>query len=119
MPSAAAIERNLEEAQLLASLLRADPRFELLVEPRLSAVCFRHRPADGGDPDAHNAALAQALAADGRILLASAQVDGATCLRACLVNHRTTEEDVRAIPRSSARWPSSCPRRVRGFDSRS
>ena len=64
----------------------------------LSAVCFRHLPADGLDPDAHNAALAQALAADGRILLASAQVDGATCLRACMVNHRTTDEDVRAIP---------------------
>ncbi len=93
-----AIERNLEEAQLLASLLRADPRFELLADPRLSAVCFRHLPADGVDPDHHNATLALALAADGRILLASAHVDGATCLRACLVNHRTTEEDVRAIP---------------------
>ncbi len=94
----AAIERNLEEAQLLASLLGADPRFELLAEPQLSAICFRHLPPDGRDSDVHNAALAQALAADGRILLASAEIDGATCLRACLVNHRTTEEDVRAIP---------------------
>ena len=94
----AAIERNLEEAQLLAALLGADPRFELLADPQLSAVCFRHTPAAGTDLDLHNAALAQALAADGRILLASAEVDGSTCLRACLVNHRTTEEDVRAIP---------------------
>jgi aromatic-L-amino-acid decarboxylase len=53
---------------------------------------------DGRDPDTHNSALAQALAADGRILLASARVDGVTCLRACLVNHRTTDDDVRAIP---------------------
>jgi aromatic-L-amino-acid decarboxylase len=93
-----AIERNLEEAQLLAALLREDPRFELLAEPQLSAVCFRHLARDGRDPDAHNSALALALAADGRILLASAQIDGVTCLRACLVNHRTTDEDVRAIP---------------------
>jgi aromatic-L-amino-acid decarboxylase len=93
-----AIERNLDEAQLLAALLDADPRFERLIEPQLSAVCFRHLPADGVDTDAHNAALAQALSADGRVLLASAQVDGSTCLRACMVNHRTSEEDVRAIP---------------------
>jgi hypothetical protein len=43
-------------------------------------------------------ALARAVAADGRILLAPAEVDGATALRACFVNHRTTEDDVRAIP---------------------
>ena len=37
----AAIERNLEEAALLADLLRDDSRFELLMEPSLSVVCFR------------------------------------------------------------------------------
>ena len=45
----------------------------------------------------HNAALASAAAADGRIMLAAATVDGVPCLRACIVNHRTTEDDVRAI----------------------
>ncbi|MGH2856828.1 MAG: pyridoxal phosphate-dependent decarboxylase family protein [Solirubrobacteraceae bacterium] len=94
----AAIQRNLDEAQLLAGLIDEDPSFELMAPVPLSAVCFRHMPQDESDPDAHNAALAHALAADGRILLASATVDGATCLRACMVNHRTTEEDVRAIP---------------------
>jgi aromatic-L-amino-acid/L-tryptophan decarboxylase len=93
----AAIERNLAQASLLASLLKADDRFELLAEPQLSAVCFRHLPPPGVDPDAHNLALAGAIAADGRILLAAAEVDGVTALRACFVNHRTTEEDVRAI----------------------
>lgn len=94
----AAITRNLEEAELLAGLIDAHPELELLTTPRLSAVCFRHLPPAGVDPDAHNAGLAEALAADGRILLAPAAVDGTACLRACLVNHRTTEEDVRAIP---------------------
>ena len=83
--------------RLLASLIKDDPRFELLVEPQLSAVCFRYLPPAGVDPDEHNAALARAIAADGRILLAPAEVDGAAALRACFVNHRTTEEDVRAI----------------------
>jgi len=92
----AAIERNLEQAALLASLLRDDERFELLGEPQLSVVCFRRR--HGGDIDAHHAALASALAADGRIAIAPAEVDSGTWLRACFVNHRTTEEDVRAVP---------------------
>jgi aromatic-L-amino-acid decarboxylase len=94
----AAIERNLEQATLLADLIKADDRFELLIEPQLSAVCFRHVPPPGADADEHNVALARAVAADGRILLAPAEVDGATALRACFVNHRTTEDDVRAIP---------------------
>ena len=42
--------------------------------------------------------MAGALATDGRILLAAADLDGATCLRACVVNHRTTADDIRAIP---------------------
>jgi aromatic-L-amino-acid decarboxylase len=94
----AAIARNLDQATLLASLIDADDRFELLTAPQLSAVCFRHLPPPGADPDLHNTELARAIAADGRILLAPAAIDGAIALRACFVNHRTTEDDVRAIP---------------------
>ncbi|MGA3362382.1 MAG: aminotransferase class V-fold PLP-dependent enzyme [Solirubrobacteraceae bacterium] len=94
---AAAIERNLLQARLLADLVREDPRLELLVEPQLSAVCFRLVPPDHTTAVAHNAALAAAIAADGRIVLAAATVDGVPCLRACIVNHRTTEDDVRTI----------------------
>jgi aromatic-L-amino-acid/L-tryptophan decarboxylase len=93
-----AIERNLREAALLASLLAGDERFEVLVDPHLSAVCFRHRPPADIDADEHNNALAREIAADGRILLAPAEVDGAVWLRACFVNYRTTDDDVRAVP---------------------
>ena len=93
----AAIERNLRQALLLAELVREEARLELLVEPQLSAVCFRHLPPAHIPPAAHNAALAAAINAEGRILLAPATVDGVPCLRACIVNHRTTEDDVRAI----------------------
>lgn len=95
----AAIERNLAEAALLHELLVGDERFEVLGKPSLSVVCFRARAP--GDVDGHNARLAAAIAADGRLLLSPAQADGHTWLRACMVNHRTTEEDVRAIPRIS------------------
>jgi len=93
----AAIERNLRQARLLADAIRAEPLLELLVEPQLSAVCFRHTPPPHADAAAHNAALAAAISAEGRILLAPATVDAIPCLRACIVNHRTGDDDVRAI----------------------
>jgi aromatic-L-amino-acid decarboxylase len=98
----AAIERNLAEAALLARLVRDDARFELLVDPPLSVVCFRRAQAGVPDLDEHTRALADAVAADGRLLIAPAVADGRTWLRACFVNHRTTEEDVRAIPTVTA-----------------
>ena len=94
----AAIERNLTEARLLAALLADDPRFEMLCAPPLSVVCFRRVLGDAGAEEEHNRELAGALARDGRLLIAPATADGRTWLRACLVNHRTTDEDVRAIP---------------------
>ena len=93
----AAIERNLRQARLLAELVEADPLLELLVDPQLTAVCFRHRPPAGADPAAHNAAMAREIGLEGRIMLAPATVDGVPCLRACIVNHRTGDDDVRAI----------------------
>jgi aromatic-L-amino-acid decarboxylase len=95
-----AVERNLRQAQMLAELVREDPALELLVEPQLSAVCFRMRPPAAADPAAHNAALAREINARAQILLAPATVDGIACLRACIVNHRTGDEDVRAIVRA-------------------
>jgi aromatic-L-amino-acid/L-tryptophan decarboxylase len=85
---AAAIERNLAHARLLAELVQADDELELVSEPVLSAVCFRHRGV-------RNDALVRAIQRDARIYLAGASVDGTDCLRACFVNFRTTEEDVR------------------------
>ena len=88
------IERTLALARRLADFLRADPEFELMCEPTLSTVCFRHAPAGVTDLDAHNTALAATAQEDGRIYLASAVVDGTACLRVCFVNFRTRPEDV-------------------------
>ncbi len=92
------IARTLELADELAAAIRDDPEFELVCEPTLSTVCFRRLPA-GGDPDLHNSALARAAQLDGRIYLASAVVDGVTCLRACFVNFRTRGEDIGLVLR--------------------
>jgi aromatic-L-amino-acid decarboxylase len=91
------IERTLEHARALAADVRSAARFELLHEPMLSTVCFRHAPAGVADLDEHNVALARAMQRDGRVYLAPADVDGQACLRACFVNFRTTRDDVAQI----------------------
>jgi aromatic-L-amino-acid decarboxylase len=92
----AAIAHNLTLAALLADLVRDSADLELVCEPSLSIVCLRRLPAHGV-PDVHTAALARALQRDGRVYVTAAVVDGATSLRPCIVNFRTTEDDVRAL----------------------
>ncbi len=91
------IEMTAEHAQALARGLAANTSFEVLHEPELSVLCFRHL-ADR-DLDEHNLRLADAIMADGRIYLAPAQVDGKTCLRVCFMNFRTNSEQVSELQR--------------------
>ena len=94
----AAIERNLRQARLLHDEVAACDDFELLCgEPQLSVVPFRHVPAADADLDEHNARLAAALQETGDVWVAAARVDGKVCLRPCIVNYRTSDEDVRAL----------------------
>jgi aromatic-L-amino-acid decarboxylase len=88
------IEATLALARRLSDELRKDPAFELLSEPTLSTVCFRHLAEGVADLDAHNTALASAIQDDGRVFLAPALVDEQVCLRVCFVNFRTRPEDV-------------------------
>jgi aromatic-L-amino-acid/L-tryptophan decarboxylase len=85
-----AIALDLAHAQLLAELVRAEPSLELMAPIPLSAVCFRHRTMD-------NAVLLKRVIERGRVYISNATINGQFCLRACFVNNRTTDEDVRAI----------------------
>jgi aromatic-L-amino-acid decarboxylase len=98
----AAIERNLGQARLLyAEVARRDELEHLCGEPQLSIVPFRHVPAgmsmSEGELDEHNARLVGALQQRGDVWVAPARVDGKVCLRPCVVNYRTTDDDVRAF----------------------
>ncbi len=94
----AAIERNLGQARLLyAEVSRHDDLEHLCGEPPLSIVPFRHVPAGVEDLDEHNALLVEALQENGDVWVAPARVDGKVCLRPCVVNYRTTDDDVRAL----------------------
>jgi aromatic-L-amino-acid/L-tryptophan decarboxylase len=92
-----AIEQNLAQARLLRSLVDAADDLELVGTPGLSIVPFRHLPDDGRDADEHNLELARVMQQDGRIFVAPALVDGVAVLRPCIVNFRTTDDDVRAL----------------------
>jgi glutamate/tyrosine decarboxylase-like PLP-dependent enzyme len=90
-----AIRRDLAHARALADRVAREPALELLAPVELSAVCFRHRFAE--EADAENQALLAAVNRRGRVYLSNATIRGAFALRACFVNHRTTDEDVAAV----------------------
>lgn len=85
-----AMARDLQHAQLLAEAVRSHTDLQLLAPVPLSAVCFRHRQKD-------NQAILKRVITRGRVYLSNATIRGQFALRACFVNHRTTEDDVRAI----------------------
>ena len=85
-----AIALDLQHARLLQDLIRGEPDLELMASGPLSAVCFRHRSAD-------NEALLKRVVERGRVYISNATIRGAFVLRACFVNNRTREEDVRAV----------------------
>ncbi len=60
-----------------------------LAQPVVSNLCVI-RPRRG-DP----AALAAALQLSGEAVFSTTRIDGADCLRAAIVNHRTTSQTVR------------------------
>jgi aromatic-L-amino-acid decarboxylase len=92
-----AITNNLLLARELQQMAVAHPRFEPMLEaPDLSIVPLRRIPAHG-DADTHNMRLAREMQADGRVYVTSAVIDGVACLRPCIVNFRTTYDDVASI----------------------
>jgi aromatic-L-amino-acid decarboxylase len=101
------IEATLGHAERLARAVERHPEFELLHEPMLSTVCFRHLAPDA---DAHNQRLAAAIQRDGRVYLAPAEVDGRTCLRACFVNYRTTPDAIELVLAVAAELGASLDR---------
>ena len=93
-----AIERDIALAERLASLVRADADFELFEPQSLSIVCFRYAPRDRArDAEAFNAlnkALLEQVQLSGLAFLSSTVLNGTFWLRACIVNPRTSPEDL-------------------------
>jgi aromatic-L-amino-acid decarboxylase len=95
-----AIQKDLDLAKQLATQIGEHPELEMSAQVELSAVCFRYKGA-GGSPEAElngrNAAILKRVVQRGRVYLSNANLRGRFCLRACIVNHRTTQADVDSV----------------------
>ena len=92
-----AIRQNLSQAQLLAELVEDEPSLELLAPVELSAVCFRWAHGPANSLNLRNAQILGRVTERGRVRISNANIRGVLGLRACIVNHRTTDDDVRTI----------------------
>ena len=81
-------------------MLAADPRFDVVVEPALSTLVFRHIPASVTDPaeiDRANLYARKALFASGAAVVAGTKVHGRHYLKFTLLNPETTTGDIAAV----------------------
>ena len=87
---------------MLARTIDAEPKLERLAPVPLSAVCFRYVGGSGElegsrGLDALNREVLARVIRRGRVYISNATIDGKFALRACIVNHRTTEDDVKSV----------------------
>jgi aromatic-L-amino-acid/L-tryptophan decarboxylase len=92
-----AIRNDLRHARLLAGMIQAEPSLELLAPVELSAVCFRWNDGAESTLDQRNKQILQRVIRRGRVCLSNANLRSQFALRACVVNHRTTDEDIAAV----------------------
>ena len=95
---AKSIENDVALARFLADGVDQRPEFERMADQELSIVNFRYRPSGAAlsddEVDRLNRAIVNRLVGDGSFLLAPTILKGRTAMRACIVNFRTTEEDL-------------------------
>ena len=94
------IQTDLEHANRLGSFIVKAPELELLAPISLSAVCFRY-VGSGDMTEAElnrlNFDILRRVIERGLVYLSNATLQAKFCLRACIVNHRTTDSDIDAV----------------------
>ena len=92
---ASRIREHLRLAQLFASWIEDDPRFEISAPVRMGVVCFRIKDADDKRADQRNGEIVAKINASGKAYLTQTKLRGRTVMRLGLGNILTTEEHVR------------------------
>jgi glutamate/tyrosine decarboxylase-like PLP-dependent enzyme len=108
-----AIERNIDCARYVEHLICVSPDFEMLAPVELSIFCFRYCPPEwkqglhaagvqnGAELDEAldrlNERLLLELQRGGDSYLSNARVRGRFALRGCVLNHRTTRQDMEIL----------------------
>lgn len=93
----AAIEENIALAAYLADRVRTSGDLGLMAPPSLSIVCFRFLDPSAPDEEsmaALNRTLLERLQLGGETFLTGTELHGRFVLRACIVNYRSTRDDV-------------------------
>ena len=95
------IQRDIRLAGRLASSLRNNGDFEVFEPQSLSIVCFRYAPPklrnNVQEIDDLNKTVLEKVQLGGQAFLSSTVLDGRFWLRACIINPRTSEEDVEKL----------------------
>jgi aromatic-L-amino-acid/L-tryptophan decarboxylase len=107
------IEQNIYLAHYLQALIQESKDFETAAPVGLSTVCFRYFPQDlrqqyTNKPEAEkekineylnrmNRMIIEGMRTDPRILLSSTILQKQFVLRACIMNYRTTKQDIKNI----------------------
>ncbi|HVS65573.1 MAG TPA: aminotransferase class V-fold PLP-dependent enzyme [Thermoanaerobaculia bacterium] len=94
------IEHDLALARLAAELLSADSRLEIAAPVDLSIVTFRHRgegsaKLDEEERSRRDRALMELTLSEGEIMLSTTHLGGKLALRLVVLNHRTSEAELR------------------------
>ena len=102
------VETNIRQAQTLGQQIEASTHYSLAAPVRLNVVCFtlrRSLPAD--QHQQRITTLAQILNRRSKVFMTPTVYQGKPCLRAALVNWRTTAEDVEmAVRELEEAWKS-------------
>ena len=93
------VERHLELAQRLGTLVSDAGDLELLAEVQLNIVCFRYNPGDKTDDVLNdtNQRLGTAILEDGRVYVGTTRFGDRVALRPAIVNWRSTERDIQML----------------------
>ena len=98
----AMIQQNVDQAAFLSAQIEAQPELERHGPAALNIVCFRYVPVamrrgqllPEEKLDELNQEILLALQRGGKVYLSNARVKGRFALRACLINFRTTRNQV-------------------------
>jgi glutamate/tyrosine decarboxylase-like PLP-dependent enzyme len=101
----AAIAGNLDQAQLLARLIEAHPKLELLAPVPFNIVNYRYvKPGlDAAALDALNRRLLVRLQEEGIAVPSSTTLQGKFAIRVAITNHRSRDEDFELLVRETVR----------------
>ena len=95
-----AIDRCIDLAEVAQREIEENDDLELMSPRSLGIVCFRRRVKGAEDEDVVarvNEALMRSLNATGRSFISSTRLRGRYALRLCVLNHTSTERDVRRV----------------------